>query len=169
MAVAGLAGMVLETLLILHYQLKSGILYQDIGILLMGFMAGLALGALAVDKMAGSERNEVSAWWGAALMAGFALLAITTLWIVRTGVGTGLLEVSSLLVLAGFLVAGVFAFASLRGIHDQAEMISPLYAADLFGGCVGSLAASLVLVPVMGLDGTAGLAVPLVLVSVLLL
>jgi len=161
--------MVLETLLILHYHLKNGVLYQDIGILLMSFMAGLAVGALAVDKLAASETSDVSLGWGVALMAGFALLGIATLWIVRTGVGAGLLEVSSLLALAGFLVAGVFAFASLRGVHDQAAMIRPLYAADLFGGCVGSLAASLVLVPVAGLDGTAGLTVPLVLVSVLLL
>ena len=45
--IAGFAGMVLETILILHYQTKNGILFQDIGILLTGFMAGLAAGAFA--------------------------------------------------------------------------------------------------------------------------
>ena len=46
-AAAGFLGMVLETILILYYQVKFGVLYQDIGLLLMNFMAGLALGAIA--------------------------------------------------------------------------------------------------------------------------
>ncbi len=43
-AAAGFMGMVLETILILYYQVKHGVLYQDIGLLLMSFMAGLAAG-----------------------------------------------------------------------------------------------------------------------------
>jgi predicted membrane-bound spermidine synthase len=33
-------------------------------------------------------------------------------------------------------------------------VIAPLYAADLLGGCLGSLAGSLILIPLLGLDGT---------------
>ena len=46
---AGFAGMLLETVLILNYQTNRGVLYQDLGLLLMLFMAGLALGAAAVN------------------------------------------------------------------------------------------------------------------------
>jgi len=46
----GFIGMVLETVLILYYQTKHGVLYRDIGWLLMSFMTGLALGSPAVKK-----------------------------------------------------------------------------------------------------------------------
>ena len=46
----GFAGMVLESVLILNYQTASGALFQDLGVLLTMFMAGLATGALAVDR-----------------------------------------------------------------------------------------------------------------------
>ncbi|MDZ4165100.1 MAG: hypothetical protein U1C55_08225, partial [Smithellaceae bacterium] len=49
-AVAGFLGMVQESILLLHYQLKHGVLFQDIGILLTLFMAGLALGAATVNQ-----------------------------------------------------------------------------------------------------------------------
>ena len=61
---------------------------------------------------------------------------------------------AALLVAAGFLVAGIIAYASLYGIRDQKQVIAPLYAADLLGGCLGSLLGSLVLIPFLGLDGT---------------
>ncbi len=49
-AAAGFMGMVLETILILYYQAKHGVLYQDLGILLMSFMAGLALGSMTINQ-----------------------------------------------------------------------------------------------------------------------
>jgi ABC-type branched-subunit amino acid transport system permease subunit len=55
---------------------------------------------------------------------------------------------------AGFLVAGIFAYASIYKIQDQRNIISPLYAADLLGGSAGSLLGSLFLIPVLGLDVT---------------
>jgi CBS-domain-containing membrane protein len=47
-------------------------------------------------------------------------------------------------------------------------MVAPLYAADLLGGCFGSLVASLLLVPVTGLSTTVLLVIPLLASSVLL-
>jgi hypothetical protein len=67
---------------------------------------------------------------------------------------TGLLSTSWLLMAAGFLVAGIFAYATLYEIKEQRMVISPLYAADLLGGSAGSLLGSLVLIPVLGLDVT---------------
>ena len=82
---------------------------------------------------------------------------------------TGLAETSGLLAAAGFLVAGLFAYASLRGVRDQERAISPLYAADLLGGCAGSVAASLVLVPLAGMDLTAAATAVLVLMAGILI
>jgi hypothetical protein len=73
-----------------------------------------------------------------------------------------LVEISCLLAIAGFLVAGIFAYASLHesgspsscGIEDQKNLISPLYSADLIGGCLGTLLGSLILIPLVGMNVT---------------
>jgi len=66
-------------------------------------------------------------------------------------------------------VAGIFAFAGLREAGDQKTAVAPLYSADLIGGCVASIVASLALVPVAGMVITAHLMIPVALLSILLL
>jgi hypothetical protein len=151
--VAGLAGMVLETVLILHFQMKNGVVFQDIGMLLMSFMAGLAAGALAVDRVATATRvrESVARWSGAALLGGFVCLGLAVDGATSRGIAGGLLSVTIVLGATGALVAGLFACVSLQGRADQARLVSPLYAADLLGGCAGSLLASLMLIPMAGL------------------
>jgi hypothetical protein len=102
-------------------------------------------------------------------MAGFVLLGTLAFFQAQIGRFAELAETAGLLAAAGFLVAGVFAYASLREAPDQEKAISPLYAADLFGGCLGSVAASLFMVPLIGMDMTAAGMVILSLVAVLLI
>jgi spermidine synthase len=163
--VAAFIGMVLETTLLLHFQIKNGILYQDIGILLTSFMAGLALGALAVAKLS----RPLSKTIGVMMLVGFVLLGAATGWEISSGRNTGILETSGLLALAGFFAAGVFAYAGLYAADDQADVIAPLYSADLIGGCIGSLLASLALAPLAGLAVSAYLMAPAAMLAILLL
>jgi spermidine synthase len=163
--IAAFAGMVLETVLLLHYQTKNGVLYQNIGILLTGFMAGLALGALVVAKM----NWLLSKWMGIALLSGFFLLSATIGRRFGSALGMGLVETSLWLVLSGFFVAGVFAYAGLRFPGDQEKAVAPLYASDLIGGCLGSILASLILAPIAGLSMSAYLVAPIAILSILLL
>jgi spermidine synthase len=155
-AVAGFIGMVLETVLILQYQVKHGILFQDIGLLLMSFMGGLALGAITINGMmafpAGQRGRRQTRWWGVGLTAGLCLLSAAVAATIRAGICSGLFPIALFLISAGFLVSGIFAYASLFEIRDQQKIVSPLYAADLFGGCLGSFASSLFLIPLAGLD-----------------
>ncbi len=153
---AGFMGMVLETILILYYQVKHGVLYQDIGLLLMSFMAGLALGAMIINKeMARPFNNQkLLRWYGISLLAGICFLCAFTGMRVTMSISAGLVEISCLLAATGFLVAGIFAYASLHEIEDQKNVISPLYSADLIGGCLGSLLGSLILIPLAGMDVT---------------
>jgi hypothetical protein len=44
----------------------------------------------------------------------------------------------------------LFAFASLAEIETKKIVVSPLYGADIFGGCAGSLFGSLILIPFFG-------------------
>ena len=149
MAAAGFIGMVLETVLLLHYQTKQGVLYQDMGLLLTSFMAGLALGAMIFRN-----RKPIQSW-GAGLVIGFFLTAVLVYCIIATDSFAGLSPVMILLGLDGLFVSAIFAFISLLETPDPQGMVSPLYAADLIGGCLGALASGLLLIPFFGLDMTA--------------
>jgi hypothetical protein len=169
--VAGFVGMVLETILILNYQVKFGILFQDIGFLLMSFMAGLALGALAVGRASRIPILRSAGLYriGIALLCAFTILSIALYCRVGSSAGGTLLETSILLMASGFLVAGIFGYAGLEGADDQRRVIAPLYASDLLGGCLGSVTASLILIPLAGLAVSAGWMAPLGVASLLLL
>jgi hypothetical protein len=153
--------MVLESTLVLRYQVKRGILFQDIGLLLTSFMAGLALGALAVDLRLKSGSLRPHRRNGAVLAGAVALLGLVTAAGIQWGAAGTLPEIMVLQFAAGFLVAALFAHASRAGEPDQRTVVSPLYASDLLGGCTGSLAATLVLIPMAGMVATtASIALP---------
>jgi spermidine synthase len=169
-AVAGCAGMVLETVLILHYQVQRGVLYQDLGLLLTLFMAGLALGAGVLEarsRSAGGDR-AIPRLSGGALVSALALLGLLTAWLLDAGKVGGLGGSGLLLLAGGALVAGVFAYASVHRLPDQRAVIAPLYSSDLMGGSLGSLAASLALIPALGLTGSALLTALFVALALLL-
>ncbi len=170
-AVAGFIGMILETILILHYQSKSGVLFQNIGILLMGFMAGLAVGSIVIIEIARSQTSKygnIKRRLGRAQLIGFALLNLVFISLLYLNYDPGILVIAFLLFVSGFLVSGVFAFASLFEVEDQKILVSPLYAADLLGGCVGSLLGSLVLIPFFGMEQSAVMMTGLALAALLL-
>jgi spermidine synthase len=164
-AAAGCAGMLLESALLLDYQTRSGVLYQDLGVLLMAFMGGLALGAWALERLVRRTRNGRFA--GALTFVALAALGLACAALLRAGGGAGLAGSAALLFACGFLVAAAFAWAVLRGGPDGGAVIGPVYAADLLGGCAGSLVAGLVAIPMLGLPATAALAAALALVALL--
>jgi spermidine synthase len=163
--VAGFVGMTVEALILLYFQTKNGILYQDIGILLTGFMAGLSFGAFGTEKMYGRAPKAL----GFALLGGFIALCGFVGWWISSGRGAGLPESLGCLFITGALVAGIFSYAGLHESRDQAGAITPLYSADLIGGCIGSLLASLALAPLAGLAIASYLMIPIVILSALLL
>jgi len=170
-AVAGFIGIVFEAVLILSYQAREGVLYQDIGFLLMAFMAGLALGAWILNEAIRwtGIRHRRTRWWGVGLLAGFCILGIAAARTIAGESPGGLVPTATLLAAAGFLVAGILAYAGLYKIRDQKQVIAPLYAADLLGGCLGSLLGSLVLIPFLGIDATIKGMLVLAALSVLLI
>lgn len=158
---AGFAGTVLEIVLILRYQVTSGVLYQNLGVLLMSFMGGLAAGALFVDRL----KRRVGL--GIFLAAAGALFGGGVAWELHTGIEATLLLTSVRLFCAGFIVAAVFAHAS-RYDGDPTALIAPLYAADLIGGCLGTLLGSLLLVPLAGMTAAALWMIPAALTAAFL-
>ncbi len=147
---AGFAGMLVESALLLGYQARHGVLFQDLGLLLTLFMGGLAAGAAGVEAWS-RRRGRPPGRLAAALVAsGPALVGLATAALLRAEALGGRGVPAVLLALCGAAVAAVFALAALEGAGA-----GPLYAADLLGGSLGSLGASLLLVPFAGLDVTA--------------
>lgn len=169
-AFAGFAGMVLEAIVILHYQARSGVLFQNLGILLMAFMAGLAVGAHDVHRVIRRLRKNGrrTRLVGAGLVIGFAALALLTGTLITTEGSATLLTSSLILFACGYLVAGVFAWASSADDRPQRALVSPLYAADLFGGCIGSIAGGILLVPLVGLVASTAAVFVLAVIALLL-
>ena len=149
-ATAGFAGMALESVVILSYQVRYGVLYQDIGVLLMSFMAGLAAGAWTVEKGVCGRTQRARPWGGGLLAASCALCAFVY-WRLYSGNAAGLMEAGAVLAAAGFVVAGIFVCAGRYDRPDQGQVVAPLYAADLFGGCAAALLVGLFAIPSAGL------------------
>lgn len=149
MAAAGFIGMVQETVLLLHYQTKQGVLYQDMGLLLTSFMAGLAVGAMIL------RNRKPDKAWGAALVIGLFLSAILVYGLIVSDALAGPLIVMILLGLNGLFVSAIFAYISRLDTWEPQKAAAPLYAADLIGGCLGALTSGLLLIPFFGLDMTA--------------
>jgi spermidine synthase len=169
---AGLVGMLLESVLILGYQVHHGVLYQDLGLLITAFMAGLLVGATAVDRLAVRSAGAGMDARGRGAAIGSALAALALLVAILPGLpgrAGGLAATALLLLATGALTAALFAYAALARSPDREEVVAPLYSADLLGGAIGSLAASLLLVPLLGLGGTALVAAALALLWGLLL
>ncbi len=154
---AGFAGMVAESILVLHYQLKSGVLYRDLGLLLTMFMTGLTLGAFLVDRIQsdGGRFHGLSPHVGRVAVSGLVLSSLFLVGVLNSDFEGGLLFSSALLLIYGVLVAAIFAHAASGSSAQQRRLVSLLYSADLVGGCIGSVVASLFLIPVLGLGGTA--------------
>ncbi|HEY5387771.1 MAG TPA: hypothetical protein VIL79_07690, partial [Thermoleophilia bacterium] len=153
--VAGLSGMLLETVLLLAYQARSGALYERLGLLLMAFMAGLTVGAWVVARVAPPGCGaRVVGRTTLVLLAALAVVGIVAAELIATGAGMGLPVTSLVLFLGGAAVGGVFACAAAASDVQGGATAGRLYGADLAGGAVGSLLASLVLVPMAGLVPT---------------
>ncbi|NQU04913.1 MAG: hypothetical protein HQ568_02385 [Calditrichaeota bacterium] len=147
---AALIGMVLETVLILNYQTRCGVLFQDIGMLLTAFMIGLTIGAWLTDRIMQRLEDRNPSCLGFGTLVGLVLLNIIVTLLLNLEAVSGLFSSGLLLILTGVFVAAVFAWASRQSVVDKTKTISTLYSADLIGGSIGGLGAALILVPMFG-------------------
>ncbi len=164
--VAAFAAMVMESVFILRYQAQSGAMFLHIGILLMIFMAGLTAGSLSMSEFAkmhisGNVRKQT----GRCLLTGFALLCLMFQKILPHEAGGKIFLLSLFLFLTAFLLSAVFAWTGLSDTGAQQNLISPLYAADLLGACLGSMIGSLFLIPFLGMMPTAAFMAVLLLAA----
>jgi spermidine synthase len=165
--VTGACGMAWSLLILFSYQARAGALYGRIGLLTALFMLGLAIGGLATTRAA-----EAGAATAHRTLAGTAAAAFLFALVVPAALGgaipgarapAGLAAdlLHGVLLLAGGLVTGAL-FPAAAGVllaarPDPRVTAADLEAADHAGAAVAALAAGVVLVPVLGLAGTAWL------------
>jgi spermidine synthase len=149
---AGLAGMMLEVVILLAFQVRHGSLYAQVSLIVMAYMVGMVLGS----------RLAASRPW-AAPTARRALLALMSALVVGAAVLPFLLgrplpaAVFPLLaVLGGGWGGAVFPLALQAERGDVGRAAGRLYGADLAGGCLGALLGGAFFIPLLGIPQTCG-------------
>jgi spermidine synthase len=173
---SGFAGMGLEVVLLLAFQVIYGYVYQQIGLIVTGFMAGAAVGA------AWSGRARVGAasllFRLDALLSAAGFLLIPLLQSLSATDSAFVQAVAPPVIfpllngVIGFLVGAQFPPAArvmFRTVSDGSvsdgsvsdgtveETAGSLYAFDLLGACLGALVVSTFCVPLMGISATCAL------------
>jgi spermidine synthase len=177
---AGFAASALEIVLLLAFQVLYGSLYQQVGLVVTVFMAGLAAGAWWANR--GSRAQARPARWNAltsthsrvlgssrSTFASSRLLPVLALAIAALGAALPLLlrVLERLDTAAGTELAGqglillfTLALAALVGAQfplagaaangEPAAVAARLYSADLIGAALGALLVSALLIPLLG-------------------
>jgi spermidine synthase len=160
----GIAGIVLEMVLIFAFQSIYGYVYSRLGILFAAFMMGTAFGAiLSAWKLA--PRAEV----GALAVCQTALTVLAAAFVpilsglAASGGWPGPAGATVLLPLLSFCVGALVGVqypvsVALGEMHRGDEtrpgaVAAGLYALELAGACAGALLAGTVLIPVLGIPG----------------
>ncbi|MEW6442131.1 MAG: hypothetical protein AB1640_14435 [bacterium] len=162
---SGLAGMAVEMVGLLSFQSVCGYLYHWLGLLVAGFMAGLAVGAEAMNRRLEDMRAAGRGYGIFVLLEtaqiGYLLLLAAAVILLQQGFlesqaasVVGRAAFAGVLFMAGALVGSEFPLA-----HQESAGREPapgsgragrLYGLDLAGACIGTALVGVFLVPVMG-------------------
>jgi len=148
----GWVGIAVVIVLMYLYETQFGSLYLHVGLISSLFMAGLTLGAWfgghAVARWTG-RRSSHALLIGILFIHAFVLAILALGWTDGTR-GHGLFAIA--FVLAGLCCGGYWpvAAAQLAGSLTPNDAGSRLETADHLGACLGGLATSLLMVPILG-------------------
>jgi spermidine synthase len=179
---SGFAGSALEVVLLLAFQVLCGSVYHQVGVIVMVFMAGLALGAMLTnhssrrkEALTGESKIDQSLLTSAAtkLMDGggkhlaFLAFVIAALSALLPALLFSLNRLSRaipafvviqavialLTLLLAVLVGAQFPLANQLQFDGTTTGVSRLYTADFVGASLGALLASTLLIPLVGVMG----------------
>lgn len=149
-AVSGATGIALQLALLLAFQIGTGALYRELGLLVAGYMAGAAAGAWLGGRGA-AERLLVGTALGQAAVAGLLVVLAP---VVAAG-GAPARPVAVVAAAFAGLLPGVQFAAAGRAVAGQGAP-GALWAADLAGAALSSLVLFTFVVPALGLRGAIG-------------
>jgi spermidine synthase len=160
-ACAGLAEMALEVVILFAFQTLHGTVFARVSLVVTGFMGGLALGGTAGNRLLarrrGAPRRALLGILGAVAAYGALLPIVLSLPLPVPPVAFPLLAL-----VAGGLPGMAFPLAlasagpgtEAAAVGKTGRVAGLLYGADLVGGCLGALASSVLLVPLLGIPQT---------------
>jgi spermidine synthase len=140
-------------MIILAFQVFYGYVFRMAGIIIMLFMAGLALGSLLSKRII---RKETFAGY-IQIQVMIGLFAFCFPFIIIGLHKSDLPDlvnysVMGLLTLVISFLAGMeYSFASLLQVHESSRIVSKNYSADLFGSALGAFLTSVFLLPLAGI------------------
>lgn len=156
---SGFAASALEVVLLLALQVLCGTLYEQVGMVVTVFMAGLAAGAWGGDRWFLHSSRKALLGLAMALAVFAAGLSPLLMLLGRLGgASTSVLgwqaAIGALTFLLALLVGMQFPLAGRTSFRQGAETASRLYTADFMGACWGALLTSTLLIPILGVTVT---------------
>jgi spermidine synthase len=148
---SGFAASTLEMVLLLAFQVLCGSVYQQVGVIVTIFMAGLALGAVLANRLPSKLSLLAFLIAAYAVLLPFALPLLSRLG--GSAVSMGLIQsaVALLTLILGSLVGAQFPLANRSEFDGTGRGAARLYAADFVGACLGALLACTLLIPLIGM------------------
>ncbi|MDP1854033.1 MAG: hypothetical protein Q8L26_07545 [Candidatus Omnitrophota bacterium] len=162
----GFASILLELVLILSFQITSGIVYWQMGVLFASFMLGLFLGS-SFASLLNNKKAQNYFRYLALLSIVFAVvsagLRFLFAYLIYFPVLVNTLVFSLLLIFNGIIVGCAFVFAGFLSPQGTLEKAGHLYSADLWGAALGAMLAGNFIIPYLGLFGALNVCVVIVL------
>ncbi len=152
----GLSTMSLQVALLFAFQSVYGFVYEMVGLIVAGFMAGLALGAWCIHRFV-RDRANPRLLMGVQLAISICAALIAFALPRTAGIESAAIRFAFFLLVtfaAGFLNGVDFPIAAALCLKtgSRAERATgTVYGLELFGACAGSLVAGIAVAPVLGI------------------
>jgi len=149
----GFAASSIEVILLITFQIIYGYVYQMIGIIIMLFMAGLALGSLYINK----KTKTYSVVKFLKIQSGIVFYSILLPFILMIlnllGKNPLILQIAFILLILiiGILTGMGYSLTSKISKKNISSTAAETYGADLFGSAIGALLLSAFLLPLLGI------------------
>lgn len=142
----GFAGISIEIVLLVIFQVLYGYAYYFIGIIVSCFLIGVAFGAYFANKKINNKSKRDLAKIEFIIMCFSFLIPVVTI------IPFAQILIPFLVIITGFLVGFEFPLASsLFKKKEVSKTAGTLFSSDLVGSCIGSFLASVLLVPLLGI------------------
>jgi len=154
MYIAGFSGASVELLLIFAFQIIYGYVYSALGIIVAIFMAGLATGSLFGYRLK-KISNYLFPFIHLMLMFFFFLLPfVLNLFGKLNNPVLFWLVFICITLIPSTIIGYLYVIASISHSNDTFLSAPAVYSADLLGSALGVIASTVILVPLIGIEGT---------------
>ncbi len=148
---SGFAGMLLESALILQYQISQGVLYRDLGILVTIYMGGLWAGSSLSTLMG---KKKILRATNLVFYLSLSLNILLVYLLIAYNISGNLFLTGVMIFLSSGLTAAVFGNSAAIINVSKKSLIPLLYTIDLSGGIFAALTGGLLFIPYVGAETT---------------